>query len=209
MINEPGVDKVSLTLYSDGDSDGVNDTIDECPGTQEGLTVDEKGCALNQLDSDNDGVFDDVDECPNTPAYEINNIKGTPGYGEEQPTLVDAFGCGTSQKDQDGDGIFDDIDNCIETPNPDQADKDGDGIGDLCDKDNPIPEIITTQITFVQFPANGLEVGKIEAIDPEDELLTFTQPSGSFTGVLEIDPDGTIRVSEGSLLAFNTNYNGG
>ena len=54
MINEPGVDKVSLTLYSDGDSDGVNDTIDECPGTQEGLTVDEKGCALNQLDSDND-----------------------------------------------------------------------------------------------------------------------------------------------------------
>ena len=72
-----------------------------------------------------------MDECPNTPAYEINNIKGTPGYGEEQPTLVDAFGCGTSQKDQDGDGIFDDIDNCIETPNPDQADKDGDGIGDL------------------------------------------------------------------------------
>ena len=209
VINEPGVDKVSLTLYSDGDSDGVNDTIDECPGTQEGLTVDEKGCALNQLDSDNDGVFDDVDECPNTPAYEINNIKGTPGYGEEQPTLVDAFGCGTSQKDQDGDGIFDDIDNCIETPNPDQADKDGDGIGDLCDKDNPIPEIITTQITFVQFPENGLEVGKIEAIDPEGELLSFTQPSGSFTGVLEIDPDGTIRVSEGSLLAFNSNYNGG
>ena len=39
VINEPGIDKASLTLYSDGDSDGVNDIIDECPGTQEGLTV--------------------------------------------------------------------------------------------------------------------------------------------------------------------------
>ena len=209
VINEPGIDKASLTLYSDGDSDGVNDIIDECPGTQEGLTVDEKGCAQNQLDSDNDGIFDDVDKCPDTPDFEINNIKGTPGYGQEQPTIVDAFGCGASQKDQDGDGIFDDIDNCIETPNQDQADKDEDGIGDVCDKENPIPEIKTTQITFVQFPPNGLEVGKIKAIDPEGEPLTFTQPGGSFTGVLEIDPDGTIRVSEGSFLAFNSNYNGG
>ena len=114
-----------------------------------------------------------------------------------------------AQKDQDGDGIFDNVDNCIETPNPDQADKDGDGIGDVCDKDNPIPEIKTTQITFVQLPPNGLEVGKIEAIDPEGEPLTFTQPSGSFTGVLEIGPDGTIRVAEGVLLAFDSHYHGG
>ena len=202
-----GAPTALLILYADDDQDGIHNLIDLCPNTDQGLVVDASGCALNQLDTDNDGIFDDLDECPDTPAFEINNIKGTPGYGEEQPTVVDAFGCGSSQKDQDGDGIFDDVDNCIEIPNPDQADKDGDGIGDVCDKDNPIPEIKTTQITFVQFPANGLEIGKIEAIDPEGEPLTFTQPSGSFTGVLEISPEGTIRVAKGVLLAFDSDYN--
>ena len=56
--------------------DGVADLLDKCPGTQQGLKVDEKGCALNQIDSDDDGVFDDLDECSDTPEFELNNVKG-------------------------------------------------------------------------------------------------------------------------------------
>ena len=83
-------------------------------------------------------------------------------------------------------------------------------LGDVCDKGQSYSRDYNhPKLPLYSFPANGLEVGKIEAIDPEGELLTFTQPSGSFTGVLEIEPDGTIRVAEGVLLAFDSNYNGG
>ena len=197
-----------LTLHRDKDGDGVYDINDDCPGTEPNTLVDENGCALNQLDSDNDGVFDDVDECPDTPETELNNVKGTPTYGTQIPTVVDEKGCGASQRDTDGDGIFDTEDNCIDTANPDQADADGDGIGDVCDTDNPLPEITTTEITFVQLPQNGTPVGKIEAIDPDGEALTFTQTGNNFTGVLSIATDGTVTVNSGALLTFDSTYNG-
>ena len=166
------------------------------------------GCALSQLDSDNDGVFDDLDECPDTPEQELNNVKGTPTYGQLIPTVVDEKGCGASQRDTDGDGIVDTEDNCIETANADQADADGDGLGDVCDTDNPLPQITTTEIRFVQLPSDASTVGKIDAFDPDGEILTFTQKGDDFRGVLNIEPDGTIAVISGSLLSFDSIYNG-
>jgi surface protein len=80
-------------VKKDSDKDGVPDDIDECPGTPEGVKVDELGCAL---DSDGDGVNDDVDQCLDTPV------------GVE----VDENGCAASQKDTDGDGLTDDVDSC-------------------------------------------------------------------------------------------------
>ena len=87
-----------LTIHRDDDGDGVYNINDQCLGTEQGLEVDETGCALNQIDSDNDGVFDDLDECPDTPEFEINNVQGTPTYGELIPTVVDEKGCGASQR---------------------------------------------------------------------------------------------------------------
>ena len=197
-----------LTVHRDDDGDGVFNIVDECPGTEAGLEVDATGCALNQIDSDNDGVFDDIDECPDTPATEINNVRGTPTFGELIPTVVDEFGCGASQRDTDGDGIVDTEDNCIDTVNPDQADKDADGIGDVCDTDNPLPEITTTEIKFVQLPQNGTTVGKIEATDPDGEVLTFSQAGDNFITFLSVASDGSITVSSGALLTFDSIYNG-
>ena len=54
---------------ADSDKDGVDDSIDECPGTPAGAEVDKKGCpkvikASN--DEDGDGVDNDDDKCPGT-----------------------------------------------------------------------------------------------------------------------------------------------
>jgi len=203
-----GTNTAILKLYLDEDGDGVYNINDACLGTEAGLEVDATGCALNQLDSDKDGIFDDLDECPDTPEFEINNVKGTPTYGELIPTVIDEKGCGASQRDTDGDGIVDTEDNCIETANADQADSDGDGIGDVCDTDNPLPEITTTEIKFVQLPQNGTTVGKIEATDPDGEILTFTQDVDSFKGILSVASDGSVIVSSGALLNFDSAYNG-
>jgi len=51
----------------DSDNDGVVDSIDQCPGTSLGITVDAIGCeVIVVVDSDNDGVVDSIDQCPGT-----------------------------------------------------------------------------------------------------------------------------------------------
>lgn len=52
-------------VIGDSDADGVEDGVDQCPGTPAGVAVDAKGCAL---DKDGDGVPNYRDKCPNTPA---------------------------------------------------------------------------------------------------------------------------------------------
>ena len=203
-----GDQTAKLIVHRDDDKDGVYNINDVCPRTDTDLVVNATGCALNQLDSDNDGVFDDVDECPDTPEFELNNVQGTPTFGEQIPTVVDPKGCGASQRDTDGDGIVDTEDNCIDTSNSDQLDTDDDGIGDVCDTDNPLPDIISTEIKFIQLPPNGSIVGKINATDPDGEALKFTQIGSNFTGVLSVATDGTVSVSSGPLLSFDSIYNG-
>jgi flagellar motor protein MotB len=70
-------------IVKDSDCDGINDSCDACPGTPEGVTVDDRGCPL---DTDRDGVADYLDKCPGTP------------YG----AVVDEQGCWVI-----GDALFD------------------------------------------------------------------------------------------------------
>jgi gliding motility-associated-like protein len=112
-----------VSLHGDGDSDGVNDALDQCPNTPGGASVDVNGCADSQKDPDNDGISGMNDNCPNTAN---SNQTDTDGDG-----LGDAC-----DPDIDNDGIANSSDNCPYDYNPDQKDTDTDGMGDLCDRDN-------------------------------------------------------------------------
>ena len=88
---------------------------DACAETGAGLSVDDDGCAANQLDGDGDGVTNDAHACPNTPAGET----------------IDADGCGCSQLDADDDGVNDCDDLCADTPAGASVDGDGCSAGQL------------------------------------------------------------------------------
>lgn len=81
---------------TDADGDGVPDTLDQCPNTPHGVSVDSRGCPL---DADADGVPDYKDQCPDTPAG----------------ARVDGHGC-PLVTDSDGDGVPDTNDQCPNTP---------------------------------------------------------------------------------------------
>lgn len=72
---------------SDSDDDGVDDTLDQCPGTPSGVEVDESGCPVQPArgDADNDGVSDADDTCPDT--YEGVTVN-TAGCAEPQPLVI-------------------------------------------------------------------------------------------------------------------------
>lgn len=68
---------------SDGDMDGVRGSMDLCPATAAGETVDANGCST--LDDDADGVLNDMDRCPETAAGA--NVDGLGCPLENQGTL--------------------------------------------------------------------------------------------------------------------------
>lgn len=81
----------------DTDLDGVSDSLDQCPDTPQGLTVDRTGCPVNQPDQDQDGISDYLDRCSDTPS----------GY------KVDDRGC---PRDDDNDGVPNERDKCPSNP---------------------------------------------------------------------------------------------
>ena len=89
---------------SDTDRDGVVDSLDNCPNTLAGTSVDARGCSL---DADRDGVADSIDQCLNS------------AYGEK----VAANGCAV--KDADNDGVADSMDLCLSTPKGDKVNTSG------------------------------------------------------------------------------------
>jgi OOP family OmpA-OmpF porin len=86
-----GATSTSSPATRDSDNDGVSNSIDQCPGTAPGVTVDATGCAIaapimTPLDSDNDGVPDDRDNCANTPTSDEVDAKGCSVFTEVEVT---------------------------------------------------------------------------------------------------------------------------
>lgn len=85
---DPEPVRQTRVLEKDSDRDGVKDSIDACPNTPRGTTVDEVGCEPEEedttTDDDEDGVANVYDQCPNTP----------------RGKKVNGFGCQVEEKIQ-------------------------------------------------------------------------------------------------------------
>ncbi|MDA7818087.1 OmpA family protein [Sulfurimonas sp.] len=67
---------VETAVDGDDDNDGVLNSLDQCPTTPAGTTVDASGCKVVDGDDDQDSVLNSIDECPTTPLGHVVNSKG-------------------------------------------------------------------------------------------------------------------------------------
>jgi len=145
-----------LAAPEDSDLDTVIDTMDKCPGTPAGVTVDAQGCPV---DSDKDGVADYLDKCPGTPAG----------------VAVDVDGCPV---DSDKDGVADYLDKCPATPLGTAVDANGCAIeaaARFCDK----PAVIA-----ISFDTNKTDV-KAKYYEELDKLGNFLKEFPNSKGAIE------------------------
>lgn len=145
-----------LAAPADSDLDTVIDTMDKCPGTPAGVTVDAQGCPV---DSDKDGVADYLDKCPGTPAG----------------VAVDVDGCPV---DSDKDGVADYLDKCPATPLGTAVDANGCAIeaaARFCDK----PAVIA-----ISFDTNKTDV-KAKYYEELDKLGNFLKEFPNSKGAIE------------------------
>ena len=115
---------------NDTDSDGITNSLDQCPNTALNSYVNEQGCSYEDYvkgefnyDNDGDGIVNTYDLCDNTPPNSTVNKNGclndfdgdnVPDDSDNCPdsrplATVDQYGCA---RDSDGDGIPNDGDNC-------------------------------------------------------------------------------------------------
>lgn len=101
----------------DSDSDGIVDSLDNCPFVAN----------PGQEDADADDVGDVCDNCPS-----VANTDQLDGDGDGIGDVCDS--CPTDYlNDIDGDGVCESVDNCPGIYNPSQTDSNSDGRGDACD----------------------------------------------------------------------------
>ena len=98
---------VAAPVDGDDDNDGVLNSIDKCPTTPAGKTVNAEGCFVDG-DDDKDGVLNASDKCPTTPAGKTVNAEGC---------FVDG--------DDDKDGVLNASDICPNTPMGEAVNVDG------------------------------------------------------------------------------------
>jgi subtilisin family serine protease/chitodextrinase len=135
------VNFTTLHPEADFDQDGIPNSQDNCPLTENPDQADSDGNGVGDVcdeviapdtDFDDDGIADDIDNCPADPNNDQLD-QDNDGIGDVCDAPVG------SDNDFDDDNILDDVDNCPLIANPQQLDSDNNGIGDLCD----IPIIIS------------------------------------------------------------------
>jgi hypothetical protein len=107
--------KVGASFSTDGDSDGVADVCDNCPGSP--------GLGGSQTDTDGDGVGDLCDLCPEE---NVDDEDGDGACAPADPCPLDA------DDDADMDGVCGERDNCPGVANPGLLNLDALYAGDAC-----------------------------------------------------------------------------
>lgn len=188
------VDTVTNTVViadtiRDADSDGVVDSLDQCPNTPAGFPVDAQGCPL---DEDHDGVSDSLDKCPGTPegvqvgmdgcARDFDQ-DGVPDFKDMCPNTaagvgVDSTGCAM---DEDKDGVPDTRDQCPLTPKGAPVDTTGcpidtdrDGVPDYLDK-------CPNNLRGIKVNKQGCPVNKKEDLETLKKGINFKTGSTVLT----------------------------
>ena len=187
-------------LIDDNDDDGdlVINEVDLCPNTQLGMTVNQFGCALSQIDSDSDGIFDDIDICPDSDlGIEVDSDgcsqqqrdsdldnDGIPDLQDSCPNtpqgeIANEFGCSSTQSDTDSDGVYDNLDLCPNTPFGYVVDLDG------CtdENENNVDNDMDGYSGIYRYeinPDNGLRFNQSGDLFPEDPTQWWDTDGDSY-----------------------------
>jgi OOP family OmpA-OmpF porin len=181
---------MDASLYGkDTDGDGVKDKKDKCPGTPQGVQVDETGCPL---DNDKDGVADYIDKCP--AEIGLATMEGCPdkdndAVADKDDACPNVPGIGRFRgcPDSDGDGIEDAKDHCPIAAGQDIfkgcPDTDGDGVQDEFDKCVDTRKGLKVDTRGCPSDMDG------DGIFDTDDKCPTTKGLGSANGCPEIKPD--------------------
>jgi OOP family OmpA-OmpF porin len=207
VVNLSAAAGVSIFAFGgpprDSDMDLVADKRDLCPGTPQGVTVDEQGCPL---DSDGDRVFDGPDACPGTPTGASVDERGCPGDADTDGVFdgidicpdtpagatVDSTGC---PADSDQDGVLDGPDQCPDTPQGAEVnaigcplDTDADGILDGLDLCPATPAGVAVDETGC--PTDGDLDGVLDSADQCPNTAPNTPVDERGCALTDSDGDG-------------------
>ena len=160
-----------LDHYRDADGDGVSDADDLCVTGLSGWEstdysdYDSDGCkdAIEDDDDDEDGVVDNKDNC----------AKGHVGWSSSSSSDYDSDGCkdATEDYDDDDDGVVDSLDDCLRSP-LNRVDFDGDGCTDSEDSDDDndgVLDIIDDCRTGLQYGLDKDGDGCMDSEDTDDD----------------------------------------
>ena len=201
-------------ILPDSDSDGIWDGDDLCPGTDLNYTIDEFGCADNQLDNDNDGFTNDIDDCLNVSGTSFEIKFGCPDAdGDGWPDDLDSHPSDSSEwNDTDADTFGDNTDDCPTIFGNSTVDRigcldtDGDGWSDENDEfPNDINEWLDSDAdgygdNIDKFPSENTQWNDTDGdgfgdnesgLEGDNCLETFGESyEGGIFGCLDSDSDG-------------------